>query len=415
MFNPADRRESSAMALISAFPTFAPTPWRNGVGVARRLFLAAEPYPIARLRPLQSNAIAAARVFCILGIIYVHAWTGRTTLFLIQNSDTAQGLFRWLLVETIGRSSVPLLGVISGWLVAESALRRNYRQFMTGKARTILAPMLLWNALSVVFVCGAAWLGWLSAPMPDDIGWVIDEILSYASFNVINVQNTFLRDLFMCMAVAPLLVRLQSRWLAILGGAVAIWIVAGLWCPLFLRPQIPLFFLLGILARRHGIAEQVEAMPFSYAALPFAVMAPVKLAISIWGFEFTQDNMELVAAADTVTRVAAALLAWRTAIAIARHPFMALFARIEPYTFFLFCSHMILIWLGGQTLGRFSGPLGAPSYPLFLLIQPALALIAAIALGQLLLQTAPGVAKLLSGGRLRAIPLGRPSLAAASA
>lgn len=401
------------MAFVSAFSTSAAMPWRSATETARRLFLVAEAHPIARLRPLQSDAITAARVFCILGIIYVHAWTGRTTLFLIQNSDTAQGLFRWLLVETIGRSSVPLLGMISGWLVGGSALRRGYWQFIAGKARTILAPMLVWNALSIVFVCGAAWLGWLSAPMPDDIGWVIDEILGYASFNVINVQNTFLRDLFVCMAIAPLAIRLQSRWLWFSAALIAAWAIAGWWFPLFLRPQIPLFFLFGIIARRYDIAERVEMMPFSYAALPFAVMAPAKLAISIWGFEFTQDNMELVAAADTVTRVTAALLAWRTAIAIARHPAMALFARIEPYTFFLFCSHMILIWLGGQTLGQFSGPLGAPGYPLFLLVQPVLTLAAAMVLGGLLLKVAPGTAKLLSGGRLRAEPPVRQALALA--
>lgn len=376
-------------------------PTNFDVSPIRRAFLMDRTLSVAPLRPLQSEAITAARVFCIVGIIYVHAWTGQTASSLIDSSDSAQGMFRWFLVETIGRSSVPLLGMISGWLVASSALRRGYWSFLRGKAQTILAPMLIWNALSVLFVSGASWMGWIRGPMPDDVDWVIDEIMSYASFNNINVQTTFLRDLFICMAMAPLFVRLQARWLGVLAAVTLVWSIAGWWFPLFLRPQIPLFFLLGIHARRHGFAERVADMPFAYAALPFAVLAPVKLAISIWGFQFTRDNMELVAALDVGMRFAAALLAWRTAIALTGHPVMALLKRIEPYAFFLFCSHMILIWLGGQTLGQLSGPLGAPGYPVFLIVQPFLALAAAMLCGRLLVEIAPELAILLSGGRLR--------------
>lgn len=378
-----------------------------------RVLFAAEPYKIAPLRPVQSDAIAAARVFCILGVVYVHAWTGQTWSSLIASSDSAQGIFRWFLVELIGRSSVPLLGMISGWLVASSAMRRDYWTFLSGKARTILTPMLLWNALAVVFVCGAGWLGWIRAPMPDDVEWVVDEIIGYATFNTINVQTTFLRDLFVCMALAPFLIRLQTRWLCVLAAVTLAWSIFAWWFPLFLRPQIPLFFLLGICARRHAIADRVAQMPFQFAALPFVLLGPLKVAISIWGFQFSRENAELVGTIDVGMRLAAAMLAWRTAMMLTRTPLMGLMRNIEPYAFFLFCSHMIMIWLGGQTLGKLSGPLGAPTYPLFLIIQPVLVLAATVVIGRFLVEVAPEAAKLLSGGRLRVERQRRNMIAAA--
>lgn len=390
-----------------------PASWRPALATIRSALFAAVPYHIPPLKPIQSDAIAAARVFCILGIVYAHAWTGQTWSSLVASSDTPQGIFRWLLVELIGRSSVPLLGMISGWLVASSAMRRDYWSFVRGKARTILIPMLLWNAIAVVLVCGAGWLGWIRAPMPDDVEWVFDEIVGYATFNNINVQTTFLRDLFICMALAPLLIRLKTRWLGLLAAVTLAWSIFAWWFPLFLRPQIPLFFLLGICARRHGMADFVAGMPFQYVALPFALLGPLKVAISIWGFQLSRDMPELVATIDVGMRLTAALLAWRTAIALTGTALMPVMRRIEPYSFFLFCSHMIMIWLGGQPLGRLSGPLGAPAYPFFLVVQPALVLAATVVLGRLLVAVAPDVAKLLSGGRLRVEPSRRAMLAPA--
>jgi hypothetical protein len=66
--------------------------------------------------------------------------------------------------------------------------------------------------------------------------------------------------------------------------------------------------------------------------------------------------------------------------------------------------------MGGQTLGRFSGPLGAPGYPLFFILQPVLVLATTILVGRFLMLISPRVASLLSGGRLREEPGLRPML-----
>src|SRR3546814_2161390 len=64
-------------------------------------------------------------------------------------------------MELLGRSAVPLLGMISGWLVAGSASHRTYGAFIGGKTRTILLPMLLWNLLALLIISGGAYAEFL--------------------------------------------------------------------------------------------------------------------------------------------------------------------------------------------------------------------------------------------------------------
>ena len=114
----------------------------------------------------RSDAISIARVICILGVVYVHAWTGLNGHDLEIARGTPQENLRWLLMEIFGRSAVPLLGVISGWLVAGSSRAQNWFRHVLQKAQTILLPMILWNGLGILLVSGAAWSLGLSAPVP---------------------------------------------------------------------------------------------------------------------------------------------------------------------------------------------------------------------------------------------------------
>ena len=226
--------------------------------VSRRMTAASPPAPNPLAGdPPTREAIGIARVLCILGIVYVHAWTGLDGDQLAKMDSTHQGIVRWVLIELVGRSAVPLLGAISGWLSGPSARKRSYGAFVKVKARTILAPMLLWNVIAMVLVCGFAHWGTLAAPVPSSIGEAFDWIGCVTQPNPINVQISFLRDLFLCMCAAPLLARLSNRWLWAAWGFALLWSASGIVFPLLLRPPILLFFLSGMLARRHGTAEQI--------------------------------------------------------------------------------------------------------------------------------------------------------------
>lgn len=346
----------------------------------------------------RSDAIAIARVICILGVVYVHAWTGLNGHDLEVARGTPQENLRWLLMEIFGRSAVPLLGVISGWLVGGSSRTQNWFRHVLRKARTILLPMILWNGLGILLVSGAAWLLGLSAPVPVSFDWLFQELFIVSRNPDINVQMPFLRDLFLCMVVAPLFVRSPAWLLMSIAGAAALAQLMGWGPPVLMRPAILFFFVIGMMARRTGLAERVAALAWPVAVMPFLLLMAVQLHFSL---QVTQGSAIDIGLLDLAVRVAAAACFWRLSWALAGSPLRGMLLRIEPFAFLLFCSHLILIWLGGPVLGALFGKLGSPLYPAYLLIQPLLVLVAVLLLGSMLSRVWPSMAGVLSGGRLQ--------------
>jgi fucose 4-O-acetylase-like acetyltransferase len=346
----------------------------------------------------RSDAISVARVICILGVVYVHAWTGLTGYDLQLAHGTPQENLRWVLMDVFGRSAVPLLGLISGWLVAGSSRTFDWGSHVGRKAKTILLPMVLWNALAILLVSGAAVATRLAAPTPQSLDWVFQEIFIASRNPDINVQMPFLRDLFLCMLLAPLLVRCGKRTLLAVALVAGICQIAGFGPPVFMRASIPFFFTLGIIARRENLSDRIAQWPLAAALAPFAVLTAVQLYFTLvvdW------SPISLPAATlDLAVRISAALAYWRISWGLAGTMVRRPLLKIEPFAFFLFCSHLILIWLGGPLLGRLFGTLGSPLYPVYLVAQPLIVLLAVVLLGTLLSRAAPGPARILSGGRL---------------
>jgi len=359
-----------------------------------------ESQSFTELRVRTSRAIGLARVLCILGIVYVHAWTGLYGPALTALDHTPQGLLRWGLIELLARSSVPLLSVVSGWLVGPSLARRGARAFLAGKARTVLVPMLAWNAIAIVMVSGAAWLGWLYAPQPTSWAWLANELTGLVSPNEINVQMPFLRDLFLCLLIAPLLVRQNDRTLGAVAIAALAWSLAPPVIPLLQRPSILGFFVLGMLVRRRDLAARLGNWPFALILTPYLVMAAAKIWLELYGEDKGWVSPLSMACVDLAMRAATALCFWAIAWRLAQTRAGTALLRLEPAMFLLFCCHLILIWCAGPAIGALTGPLGSPLYPLFLLAQPALALGATLVLGKALSAISPPLARLLSGGRL---------------
>lgn len=339
----------------------------------------------------------------------MHAWTGLVGSDLIKLNETPQGMLRWSLIELLGRSSVPLLSIISGWLVAASLAKRDWKSFLGGKARTILAPMVLWNALAIMLVSGAAWLGWIQAPLPTTWWWTIDELLCLATPDDINVQMSFLRDLFVCMALAPLLVRLPNWALGLIAMLTIGWVLSGLSLLVLLRPSILLFFIFGILARRHDLAAQMALRPIILVASAYVVFATALVWLQTVGEARGIKDPTLLLSVDLLMRFTTALFFWSIAWRLADTRFGQWVLRFEPYAFLMFCSHLIMIWLGGPFIGQWTGTMGSPLWPVFFLAQPLLVLGATLLLGRALNAISPAAATLLSGGRLVSTPMERPS------
>ncbi|WP_246152636.1 acyltransferase family protein [Sphingomonas montanisoli] len=350
--------------------------------------------------PAVSDAIGLSRLICILGVVYVHAWTGLGGDKMTALAGSGQDVLRWSLVELFGRSAVPLLSIISGWLVAGSVTKRSYRVFVGGKTRAILLPMLLWNAIAIVLVVGAGALRIVPAPLLGDLRWVLDNMLELTRAGDINVQMGFLRDLFLCMLIAPVIARWPTSALASVAVLSGIYMISEYNAPILLRPSILMFFTLGIIARRHGWAERLAILPWWQAALPFAILVVPKTLLSIWGHGSADYHRFLLASTDLALRAAAALLVWRCAIALAQTAAGRRALVLERYAFFLFCSHLIFMWLIGPAIGDLTGPMGSRWWPAYFILQPLLALGFAIGLAQAIVAVSPKVAETLSGGRI---------------
>ena len=347
-----------------------------------------------------SDAIDIARLICILGVVYVHAWAG-VGIAEIHALPLQPGTFLfWTLGEGFARSSVPLLSVISGWLVGSSVRQRSYGRFVLNKAVSLVAPMAAWNLIAVLFV-GLAVLsiGFEAEFQPIGMA-LVNEVLHLTAPAKFNVQNVFLRDVFICMLAAPLLVRLDSRLLWVIAVATAVWAVAGWDLYVLLRPQILLFFLFGILARRSDFVQKLDTVPKAPVLLVFTGMASIRVAIAIWGQEYQATHAHLILLFDNVFRMVAAISFWWAAARLARSRFAPLLLRLAPYSFLLFCSHVIVLRAIGPVIGHFTGHIGDPLWPVFFVLQPVIALIGAVVMGQGLRYFWPALAKLLSGGRL---------------
>src|SRR3546814_10725538 len=97
---------------------------------------------------------------------------------------------------------------ISDWssdVCSSDLSHRTYGAFIGGKTRTILLPMLLWNLLALLIISGGAYAEFLKAPIPVSFQEAFNQLLCLTAPNETNVQMAFLRDLFVCMMLAPLL------------------------------------------------------------------------------------------------------------------------------------------------------------------------------------------------------------------
>jgi len=241
----------------------------------------------------------------------------------------------------------------------------------------------------------------LSAPVPSSGDWMFQELFIVSRNPDINVQMPFLRDLFLCMLAAPLFVRLPGWALAMVAAMAALCQIMGWGPPVLMRASILFFFTMGIIARREGLASRMSALPWIVAAPPFALLMTAQLYMSLHPGVLPPGIGTGVL--DMMVRIAAALFFWRLAWSLAASAAREMLLRIEPFAFFLFYSHLILIWLGGPVLGQLFGKLGSPLYPAYLLVQPLLVLLVVVMLGSMLSRAAPGLAKLLSGGRLMSV------------
>lgn len=320
-----------------------------------------------------SLRIRIVRVVCIFFMMYVHVNPGL--------GDTELGLVLAIsdnvIVDFLGRASVPALSLISGFLMVHELQRRKFLLAIRNRLRTLVMPMVVWNSIIILFSAVIYLLLQEKTTIYRDlqgvgaIEMVAGKLFALRSDGATTALN-FLRDLFVCAALSPLLIYLVRRL-----GMVAVvvgWLV-GLgfgYEPLVYRPAILMFYLFGIYCALDQRALHLRR---------WQAMTALGLAVSLhladtWVLHSLIDRDGLLnTLMQFAKRLALALAVIHLAGAILRQKRMAqLLLNIEPRIYFVFLSHsVIFLFLWGIWQLPFGSDLGPP-YIVFFLLAPWIAL-----------------------------------------
>ncbi len=284
----------------------------------------------------RSHAIRVARVICIFTMCYVH-------IHVLALNPTVEALVR----DVLGRSSVPLLSVISGVLMV-GYFRKPLRVVLKSRFQSLMIPMVTWGLL------GAA------------VYYLLGDLQRLGLNDIVPVWQTgqqmlhlaFLRDLFVLMLATPLLILLFKRLPLMLPVVIATAFLLPLE-PVLLRPQILPFYAVGLFWGLYQVS-----IPRLVSVMLVVLFVIVTIGIVVFGLQgYALDNFLL--------RPSCAWVFWLVAVAVSRSRLMAMSAKIEPAIFLLFLAHPVL----GRVLTGIYSKTGLQVDTLVWLLAPVICLV----------------------------------------
>lgn len=149
-----------------------------------------------------SQVIRLARPLLILFICLAH--TPNINGYLSESSQPLDllSLFPVIVKDFFARGGVPILSVISGYLVVHSFKKYAFTDFLRSKFMRLMVPFIVWNSIALLMVL-------IKAPFVGNEA--LHGVMDYVSaiFGIqrlpINPPTYFLRDLFLIMACVPLI------------------------------------------------------------------------------------------------------------------------------------------------------------------------------------------------------------------
>ncbi|WP_394892643.1 acyltransferase [Mesorhizobium sp. AaZ16] len=356
---------------------------------------------VAPIGKAMSDRIKIARSLCIFFMTFVHVPQG-----IAENVyDRDAGFFDivyFVLTRMMGLSSVSLLSVVSGYFIVSSLLKVGAGSLTVSKFKTLVVPLVAWNLLMLVLLAAYGVLSgnWKDMPEFSPLG-MANALLAVTEWPLV-VPLWFLRDLFVCCLFAPLLYLGLRRFPAATILALVAFTLLGENLYILQRPQLMLFFGLGMWLRISAADDEAIDRVAGFLAIGLFAMVAIFLALRIERILLSEMDDTLRLTLDTLLRVTMAAGFWKLTESVRRSALSELFMRSEPYAFFLFCSHAILFNFGGIIFRRVFGNYGSDLFPITFFTLPCLAVVAAIVGLNVINRSAILIFLFNAGHRLRA-------------
>lgn len=319
------------------------------------------------------HRIAMLRFLMIFGVVLLHV---PPFVPFAELSNEPFALTKAFLQLAVFRCTVPVLTLISGYLLFRSAIDQDPLRLARKKGKTILVPFLFFNlsllaaALVLHHVVGLS--------LTDDIppaglrGW-LDLAFGYSD-SPINYPLNFLRDLLVLMLLAPVFGFFLRRapWV----GLVLVFAVFmnNLDRALLLRDVMaPVFYLGGLAAVRRWNLLAFDR--FAWPALAAFLLA------CVWVIVMRVANTNYL-------RLVAPFLIWPAAALLAPTAFGRWTARMSKYSFFVFVAHapvLLATWIVFKPLSRWV------PYPVYWVLAPFVVVGSLVVAYRLLARYAPGL------------------------
>lgn len=344
-----------------------------------------------------SDSIRVARVIGILGLVMIHVPPWRVDLGDPPRTIEAFDLFFLYCQELFGRASVPLLSVISGYLMVQQHGAMNAATRLRKKARSLLIPLIGWNLIAVLLTM----LLTRHPPYASFGDWA-NGLLAISAEPAIHPLY-FLRDIFLCALFFPLIRLAIDRAPVATLTLVAVLSLAGWTYPLFVGSGPLLFFTAGVaiaLGKLSADPDPRQKRLLMVAALlapGFTTAVMVEMLVEPAGADWLKLAFTI---GLFVERICGAWFVWIVARWALRQRWNPLIQAIEPYIFIIFCSHVLWLALAWHLLEAAGVSYDHPLYPLFFVTAPLQALLAGLAAATILRRISPALLGLLCGGRV---------------
>lgn len=330
-----------------------------------------------------SRRIWITRYLMVIGIIVLHLPPFQslrelgTSFFDVTRAFFAHGVFR---------ATVPVLTVLSGFLVFHYQLQLKPLKLLAKKSSSVLLPLIIWNIPPVIAIFLAQRYSFVSHDFTatlypvEPMNWV-NALTGFLGVPA-NYPLAFLRDLFAVSLLSPLywLFLKRTPYLGLLLVLVAYYF--NLDGPIVLRNTMLVSFYIGGLA-----ATQHWDLTYLDRHAKWLLMLFVAICMAIAIFDAPIRNF---------LRLVSPFLVWPSICLIVNTRFGDFLHRNSDSSFFTFLAHgpiILVMWLVYQRL-----PLEAP-YFLYWLLAPPLTVYIAILLSNPFRKLLPRTASIVLGGR----------------